>query len=317
MTARPFLRRTAFTLVELLVVIAIIGILIALLLPAVQAAREAARRSQCVNNLQQIGVALRNYESVHGVLPPGVVDAKGPVRNKPEGYHMGWIAQILPYLEETVTYRHVDFSVGAYGKKNKPVREVQIDMLNCPSTWSRGNAPLSNYAGCHHDTEAPIDEDNRGVFFLNSAVRSHEIPDGTAYTIYVGEKEIDARESTWLSGTMATLRNTGTPPNRTEVDANWGNYWTKEVEVRDYGGMFWSAEPEPQPPAEQEEPEPPAIPDEQWQLIVGGFGSQHQAVTNFLFGDGSVHTISDTIDCSVYRQLGHRADGQLLQERPF
>src|SRR6476646_404760 len=108
---RPFLPRTGreprhcsreprgFTLIELLVVIAIISVLIALLLPAVQSAREAARRSQCVNNLMQLGIALQSYESAHEVLPPGVVNETGPVLDQPKGYGFGWMVQILPYYE--------------------------------------------------------------------------------------------------------------------------------------------------------------------------------------------------------------------------
>ncbi|NUQ61291.1 MAG: DUF1559 domain-containing protein [Pirellulales bacterium] len=303
---------------ELLAVIAIIGVLISLLLPAVQAAREAARRSRCVNNLVQIGVALGNYESAHFVLPPGVVNATGPIRNRPEEYHMGWIAQILPYLEETNTYRHIDFSFGAYHKKNAPVREVRMDLLVCPSEDFRREA-MTSYAGCHHDVEEPIDADNHGVFFLNSAVRSKDISDGLAYTLFVGEKRPDARETTWLSGTMATLRNTGTLPKKTSVDRNWGNYWLKDVEQRNYGTMFWTAddvEQSPKPP-EDESFAVGQVPDEDWQWVVGGFGSSHPGVTNFLFGDSAVHGISDAIASDVYRQLGHRADGKLLKERPF
>src|SRR5512139_1961990 len=97
-----------FTLVELLVVIAIIGILIALLLPAVQAAREAARRASCINNLTQIGVALQNYQSAHMSLPPGVTDPKGPIYNVPQGNHIGWMAHILPYIEEQTAFHQID-----------------------------------------------------------------------------------------------------------------------------------------------------------------------------------------------------------------
>ncbi|NLX96189.1 MAG: DUF1559 domain-containing protein [Rhodopirellula sp.] len=314
----PTVRRRAFTLVELLVVIAIIGVLIALLLPAVQAAREAARRSQCVNNLTQVGLALRNYESAHFVLPPGVVDAKRPIRNKPEGYHLGWIVQLLPYLDETIAFRHIDFSVGAYHKNNTPVRKVMIESIRCPSDGQGWGGPgLSSYAGCHHDREAPIDTDQCGVFFLNSAVRSRQIPDGLAYTIFVGEKRLDARETTWLSGTMATLRNTGTRLNGTEVDMNWDNHWQKDVEQSDDGTEYWTPKPMEPMGSAGDESQLSAVPDAEWQWIVGGFSSFHPGVSNFLFGDGSVHAISDRIAMDVYQRLGNRADGKLLQERPF
>ncbi len=104
-------RRAGFTLVELLVVIAIIGILVALLLPAVQAAREAARRMSCMNNLGQLILAAQNYEMAFRTYPPGTVDEKGPIKNIPEGYHHNWISQLLPYMEQQVAYHHIDFSV--------------------------------------------------------------------------------------------------------------------------------------------------------------------------------------------------------------
>ena len=122
---------------ELLVVITIIGILIALLLPAVQAAREAARRMTCVNNLSQIGIALGNYESAHGLLPPGTIDKQGPIRNVPQGYQMSWMVQILPYIEEDATFKHVDFSVGVYDAKNAAVRAIDMSLFMCPSADCR------------------------------------------------------------------------------------------------------------------------------------------------------------------------------------
>lgn len=103
------LRSRGFTLLELLVVISIIAVLIALLLPAVQQSREAARRTQCRNNLMQLGLALQNYHGAHRVLPSGCVNETGPILVGQAGYRVGWIVQILPYLDQEGTYRHVDF----------------------------------------------------------------------------------------------------------------------------------------------------------------------------------------------------------------
>jgi prepilin-type N-terminal cleavage/methylation domain-containing protein len=293
-----------FTLVELLVVITIIGILIALLLPAVQAAREAARRASCLNNLTQLGIALQNYESAHGVLPPGTIDKQGPIHNTPEGYQMSWLVQLLPYIEEGNTFKHIDFSVGVYDEKNAIVRAINLPILVCPSYGTHRNPPnapagpgpmsykspnaladagtwtISNYAACYHDVEAPIDADNHGVMYLNSHISQRDVTDGTTHTIYVGEKLSDDKDLGWMSGTRATLRNAGTPPGK---DSSL------------HGGQ-------PEPPTDD--------------LKVGGFESEHSGCCNFLFGDGRVRTISDTVDAKVFQQLGSRADGQLLDHGP-
>jgi hypothetical protein len=87
-------------------------------LPAVQAAREAARRAQCCNNLMQMGIAILNYESSHERLPPGVVNNTGPVLDLPKGYHFGWLAQILPYCDQKNIYNHFNFNVGLYEVQN-------------------------------------------------------------------------------------------------------------------------------------------------------------------------------------------------------
>src|SRR5688572_22625920 len=170
-------RRSAFTLVELLVVIAIIGVLVALLLPAVQAAREAARRAQCMNHLNQLIIAVHNYEMAHSVYPPGTIDAKGPIVNARVGYHHSWTIQILPYLEEQNTWKAVDKTVSVYHAKNLPVAVSMPRLFSCPSSPApQGNAC---YAGVHNDSEKPIDINDNGVFFLNSRLTYDDVTDGS------------------------------------------------------------------------------------------------------------------------------------------
>ena len=141
-----------FTLVELLVVIAIIGILVSLLLPAIQASRESARRTMCTNQIGQLILAVNDYETAHESYPMGTIDPQGPIKNLPSGHHISWIAHILPHIEERVLYDNIDLSLSAYHQKNDLARQTTISMLICPSCpddeW-----PYSNYAGCHHDAE--------------------------------------------------------------------------------------------------------------------------------------------------------------------
>ena len=205
-------RAGGFTLVELLVVIAIIGILVALLLPAIQASRESARRTQCTNQIGQLILAVHDYEAAHEVYPMGTADAQRPIKNLPKGNHISWIARILPYLEESALYSSIDPSLSAYHQKNDRARQVTIGQLICPSCPAN-DGPYSSYAGCHHDAEAPIDTTNRGVFFLNSRITREDLKDGAGYTLFLGEKLPDNFDLGWLSGTPGTLRNTGTPLN--------------------------------------------------------------------------------------------------------
>ncbi len=293
----PSWKQRGFTLVELLVVIAIIGVLIALLLPAVQAAREAARRMNCSHNLGQLILAVHHYELTYGAYPPGTLESQGPIRHVPQGYHHNWIGQILPYIEESVTFRHIDFTVGVYNPANQPVYELHLPILQCPSTF--GMEPnFGNYAGVHHHVEAAIDVDNSGIFFLNSAIRQREVTDGLTHTVFLGEHLPSDPGLGWMSGTRATLRNMGTPINSAPgFMGGWGEDWGEEdgamiLEEEDLSGA------------------------EAVGLPVGGFASRHPGGAQFAFGDGHVRFMSDVVMPGVLQQMGHRSDGQLITDRP-
>lgn len=286
-------RREAFTLIEVLVVVAIIAILAGLLLPALISAREGARRNQCATNLMQLSIAIQNYESVHEVLPPGVINETGPIRNLPFGYHFGWLTQILPYLEQKNTYRHFDRRASVYSPINSTARGIAIRSLLCPSDSGSGIAGIaaSSYAGCHDDAEVPIAANNRGVFFLNSKIRIDDISDGPRHTIFLGEKRVATNDLGWASGTRATLRNTGNLLN-----ADWSPVATVLADPDVESGSD-AASPIVDP--------------------VGGFGSYHPGGANIAFGDGSIRFIRNTIHPRIFRSLANRADGELIGDNQF
>ena len=302
-------RDRGFTLVELLVVIAIIAVLIAVMIPAMQASRDVARRAACGNNLMQLSLALQNYESAYQVLPAGVTNPAGPIQNVPDGLHLGWLVRALPYLDEKNLFDHVDLSASVYGPKNAQARSIPVEGLVCPAESvdmlnvlapradaaagaEHAAAPTevkvasSNYAGCHHDVEAPINVDNRGVLFLNSQIRLSDVTDGLGHTFFTGEKRQNDGDLGWISGTRATLRNTGTTINETPPPRTG-----------------------PSVPLQADgTPAPTNV------LYVGGFGSYHGGgIANFAFGDGSVKAVSETISPKIYVLLGNRADGQLIE----
>lgn len=347
-------RGRAFTLVELLVVIAIIGILVSLLLPAIQASRESARRASCTNQMRQLIVAVLDYDMANEHLPAGTINPKGPIQNLPNGQHISWIAQILPYMEETVLYDHLDLSLSAYHHKNDRARQAMIGVLYCPSS-PFGGGPFSNYAGCHHDKEAPIDADNKGVLFLNSHVTRDDLRDGAAYILFLGEKNVDGTDLGWLSGTPATLRNTGTPLNNPGPGWATGALWVYSYAASDQqwqwnntgmdltGGEAEAKNSEAEgaeakeaattpvaeaPPAAPADPE--MTPDAQGLLphsrqggnpanpaYVGGFSSSHRGGVNFALGDGSVRFILDDASAGLMGRLANREDGQIVDAKEW
>lgn len=323
-----------FTLVELLVVIAIIGILVALLLPAVQAAREAARRSQCQNQIRQVIIGLHSYEMANQHFPPGVTNPTGPIQNLPQGDHKSWLCYSLSYLGEPARFRSVDYTVGAYHKDNNYVRQTKIGWLHCPS-HPGDYIPASSYAGVHDSREMPIDTTNNGVLYLNSKISFDDLIDGAAYTLMIGEKLND--ESTdlgWMSGTPATLRNTGGGINGLNAnnsvnlefdygsgefgnnefdDSNFGLWYEQGAETEEYGSGE-STETEKAEKPESVDPLYAMGGSTTQPLAVGGFASQHAGVALFALADGSVQILSENIDLSLLQKLADRKDGAIVED---
>jgi prepilin-type N-terminal cleavage/methylation domain-containing protein len=266
----------AFTLIELLVVIAIIGVMVALLLPAVQAAREAARRIDCRNNCKQIGVALHAYHDVYRQLPAGWI--ADPNSGEP-GW--GWATHILPFLEQNNLHAQIQLNLPIADPANQIERETSLSGYRCVSD-GRGIGPhvlladeatgnplfkvaRANYVGVFGTLE--IEDDpfaGDGVFFQNSNLGFADVVDGLSNTIFVGER-------------------------CSRID---GSTWTGAVEGAEEGlaRIVGSTDHVPNHPAAH----------------FDDFSSYHPTGAHFTLGDGSVRMIADTIDLAVYQALATR-----------
>tara|TARA_R110002095_G_C4220572_1_gene236993 strand:+ start:74 stop:1000 length:927 start_codon:yes stop_codon:yes gene_type:complete len=294
-------RNRGFTLIELLVVIAIIAILIALLLPAVQQAREAARRSQCKNNLKQIGLALHNYHDIHRTFPPGWVargTAWGNTYCNANGanHQAPWTVMILPLLDQTNLYSKFDLG-GLFSSSDGQVPTtpngqhlVRISGYQCPSDPATSTFPQHlDYMGvqgggtpdCSNDSGKRAFNRN-GTLFANSAVRMRDLIDGSSNVLVVGE-------SKYLFSDTAK-------PNRG---------WASSPKM-DSGLPFTNVVLQSQFPINGTDIVPPANTTDYHSRMLGSY---HSGGTHALFGDGSVHFMSENMDSGVYQQLGIRNDG--------
>ncbi|WP_146399929.1 DUF1559 domain-containing protein [Planctomycetes bacterium CA13] len=193
-------RPRAFTLVELLVVIAIIGVLVGLLLPAVQATREAARRMQCQNRLHQIGLGLHNYHAAFNRFPIGDLQ---PRPLWPNGKEFAWSAFVLPQIEQTAVWERINFSVPYDDPINADVAASVIPTYICPSTPRSSNRlkdrGVTDYGGIYGERIVSRNDPPSGVMIHDRAIRFRDILDGTSTTIVVSE-DAGFADGQWING---------------------------------------------------------------------------------------------------------------------
>lgn len=305
-TCPPVKRSLGFTLIELLVVIAIIAILLALLLPAVQQVREAARRTQCRNNLKQLGLALHNYHDTHRTLPPGYVSLYNNSGND-TGPGWGWCSFLLPSLEQSAAYQQIDFNRGIETPGNSAVRIKTFTGFHCPSddsqeSWAAKRydpatgVPLNaicdvgstNYVGMYGISEPGVD--GEGVFFRNSNVRFRDITDGLSQTIVIGERSHRLGEATWTGSVTGALLAGDPSDGIGQIVAEHGS------------GMILGHAGERHGPGDR-------------RSDANQFYSRHSGGgVHFLFGDGHVSFLTSSFDYRTYLALATRAGGETVSE---
>jgi prepilin-type N-terminal cleavage/methylation domain-containing protein len=307
-------KRPGFTLVELLVVIAIIGILVSLLLPAVQAAREAARRSQCSNNLKQIGLALHNYHDVMGSFPPGRWGG-GP--GKVYGTH----SLMLPFMEQKNVYDIIDFTKTHDHPNNDIPRGTRIPIFLCPSD-PQGQVPAgwagNNYHGCEGSLlEKAKSTGANGVFFNKDSIRMADVIDGLSNTACFSERT----KGDW-SNAMATERSDLFRPNVAVTTPDDGMNACRALDPMDLSNQSHSNSGAPwlagmadnfigfqaaAPPGDRSCVFPPAK-----SSLAANSGHPNGVI--LLRCDGSAGFVSENINVLVWRATGSRDGGESISD---
>ncbi len=292
-----------FTLIELLVVIAIISVLIALLLPAVQQAREAARRTQCRNNLKQLGLALHNYHDNFTAFPPSTTSILdfGVWSGTPSDYHLhSWPTRLLPYIDASTLYNRINFDVSALHPLNQTSAGTQLAAFRCPSYTG---APVSrdslytrfsaNYANRNYVALGGTDigrlwQDPDGVICPRGPVRMRDITDGSSNTYVLAETR-EQNASVWIDGGVAAIA------ARRYDEANAPSYAGPELPLnyRPYYVANSSGI------------------DAEW-----GPSSQHTGGVHHLLGDGGVRFLSQNIATTLYIAVVSRAGGEVIDGAP-
>lgn len=305
-----------FTLIELLVVIAIIAVLIALLLPAVQQAREAARRTQCKNNLKQLGVALHNYHDTHGVFPAGHMESgwDGPSYR----HQFGWLTYLLPFVDQSNVYNQIDFSAVSLtlsAHQNpvfQPAGKTVIETFLCPSDPVGKVDPQwapTNYMSNQGTLCDARDRGGNGVFGHNSWMRIRDITDGTSQTIAAGEVLKGDLNVSTLRDNYIFIRNLANAGNIDSCQAYPPN-------ASDLATVWLGGNPQNNMFSTNRVPN-----DRRYDCVSPSYGctnfaarSQHVGGAHLVFADGSVHFISENVSEEVYRSLGTRNGGEVVGE---